>query len=131
MKNLLTFALSLALAVGCSKKSDSNGPSPVAKTGEAPAPAAPAPAEEAPFGATGIAECDTVLGTYKKFQACSKVKEDDRAINDMSMVGLKDITGLVAGAKNPDDLDVAKTASKTACSDENTRLLEALKAAGC
>ena len=80
MKHVI-IALVLAV-VGCKKKNNS-APPPPGSGATAPAgsaapetkpPETPA-AKPAPFEASGIAECDAVLETYKKFQACAKIKD--------------------------------------------------------
>ena len=132
---LLLFVL---VGTGCKKKDEG------AKAGEAPAapsagaPATP-PAAKAPSGeftisalpAMGLPECDALNAQITSYNACAKIKDDDRVVGKMNVEQLPAIVDLWKNEKDASQKDVMKGAAVAQCKDTASKLDAALKASGC
>jgi hypothetical protein len=131
MVRVLVIASMCLSFAACGKKSDAP---PKAEPATKPAePAAPAPsaASELAMPASGIAECDAVPAEYKKFQACAKISDDDRAVQQVNMQSLKDIPAAYTAEKDADKKAMLQKASATQCKDATAKLHELMAKAGC
>lgn len=131
MKHLL-FSVALLAAAGCGKKDDKAAPpagdkkvAEASKPAEAPKPEAPA--IKIPGG---IPECDAVLATHKKFQACAKIAEADRVVQDSNVGQLTGIGQAFVDAA-PDAKDNMKTGLVSMCKDQDATLQKLIAGAGC
>ncbi len=117
------------LAVGCKNKDEKAAEVKPTETTRAAEPAAPPAAELSIPG--GIAECEALVATYKKVPGCAKISADDKAVDQVSMMQLKDIAKPYLDAKAPEDKDIMKKAAVTQCSDLDGKLKQQLAAGGC
>ena len=137
MRNTFTVVLMLALVTftSCKKKDADAVPSAPASSAPSPAGANPAAAKPAEAAAalpsTGIAECDAVATTYKKFQACSKISEGDRAVQEVNVSQIKDLAAPYQAAKDPTEKENAKIAADHLCKEQDATLQKLISAAGC
>ncbi len=144
MKRLLLCAC-VIWALGCKKKDETAAP-PAAGSSEMKAPAAGAapagsaaaapamkpaePAVELPEAGV-LPECDAVAATYKKFQGCAKIKEEDRVVQDMNVGQLKGIVDAYKTTTDKDQKEIAKGAAAKQCKDQDDKLKMLLADAGC
>ncbi|MDB4959772.1 MAG: hypothetical protein JWO36_7341 [Myxococcales bacterium] len=132
MTKLLSCIVIVGIAfAGCKKKSEDAAPAGTTEAKPAETkPAEPKPAEAAKsaLAPSGIAECDAVIETYKKFQACTKIKDEDRAVQEVNIGGLNEI---ITASKTASDKEMGKTAAVANCKDQDAKLKALITTAGC